>query len=313
MKLLFIHFGNKESFFFLSSCFVTLKQKYSDCSISLLLEKGMENFSSNFDHIDSIFYAENSFFDRRKLIKTLNAESFDYLIDLQRDFFKSSYYFAKKIKAKDKIGYNYPNKAKPFTIPIQKKRQAHIHDYYMIGLEHFKIEKKFSPSLKLDSKMADVKNDFRKYHLGKNPILFLSKQASFSDEKWQDEKWNSLLKNHNLKLFDVIIDSTEFSSDELEQFSKESYLFPLNLAKKENRIYVIQQCRFLISLSSFDFLIAQQESKSSLLLDSNNKQRKLLQPLSKGSYVVTARFSLETVENIQLDSVIKAFRQMLTD
>lgn len=182
-----------------------IKQK-SNCEIHLLADKKNHFVFDNNKFVNKIFVWEKGVSSSGNLIKRLNSEKYDAVIDTHDDVSTTVSLLISKLKIPNKIGFKKGNES-IFTHPVNKPNPENTHVIERI----IKLAEPLSADISadnlnvfykpMDSSLKYLEEYFRKNKIGDKYLLGINISAGSSARFWGVERFRVLL--NELKKFDV--------------------------------------------------------------------------------------------------------------
>ena len=285
-KYLIVHFGQFETLCYQTSVFNSIIQNDKDSIIDLVIKQPISSLKY-IDLVRKSMQIPHSFWERRKFITQL-SNNYDFVINMHRDDYEESLKFIKKIKCKNKIGYNL--KRKNYSIELSKEKKDHIIDHYLKVCDSLDITKTRKIALKIIKK--DKQNSFN--------LLIKCK-------KWNKDKILDFIKLPLLRHFKITIfeDTNNLGSE--VTYKSWSKVNVLNVMEPQDLInFDVIISDEIVTKCYSDYL----EIALIYLTDKSNSAKEKY-PIHKKSYVVSPRTKSNKINDIEVDAIVQALNLII--
>ncbi|PID59638.1 MAG: hypothetical protein CR986_05060 [Ignavibacteriae bacterium] len=207
-KILILTFGGINDSLNITPMLQALYEQTQPEITILTFEKNMKSFHNN-PHINNIFYIQNGFLNKIKIILKLNKLNFNIIIDANEFFTKTLSRLLILINSEYKIGFEKDNSKTSLTHIVESpnKNKVHVIDRILLLLNYFNFEV-VKTNLNVNyfptqNSIDHISNYFIKHNVNHDFRVLINVTAKEGIGSWGKTSYIQLLKY--LKNYDVKI------------------------------------------------------------------------------------------------------------
>jgi len=216
LKIAIVQLGRIGDLVLITPAFRLIKEKYPQSKLYLIAGRRNYDIALNNPYLDEIIIFNKKILPLFKFLFRIKFNNFDYWIDPKDHYSTESRLLASFINARNKIGYNKPNKKRIFNIDIPKTNQI-IH-HTLIGINALTPIGIQIPNQIPTPELYFANNEIFSSNVNEllklNEYIFLNISASMPHKKWSSDNWCKFLAETEIfQKYNIIINYTENEFD----------------------------------------------------------------------------------------------------